>query len=577
MRLFKFNRSFWIVAFTLFFTVFLNYCSSLKIGFIGDDYIRIVDVFDVFSEGPIESMSKVLTERPLLTLINWLNFYIFGPTYLSFKWINLFFLGLVGLCFFYSASRLTQKPGGQDSNNLFLIAATLLVSHPIMNNAVNIIVQRGVLISTALSLLTISFWIKSFEQANKLSALLASLTFVFALYTKPINFPLVFVMMFTALLNRSSITQKSFKSVVGALLAFMTIVSGFAIFFQITEAPQSLALSPGLYFLTQMKMIWIYFYKIIYPYRLQYLFDVGPDPKVLSIGLGFAHLIAFVAILKTRKLNANEKTLCTAGYFSFATESSIFPIIHIGFEHRMILPFSFFFLAAALRVNRSSFFARLPKRVFTFCFLLLLYWVGANHKRNIEITGGDSFIDNTLSFQKRDHLFNTQLIFDGLRARELRYLKKYSEILAAANTDHPFYELQGDFFRLTDGSPSEQMDNLKKIAKVLQENPQSLDGYWRRNFTLMTYYRLGKLNDSTVAAYRFCRLIIPQLKGYTQYQSFFTLILDAFTQSALLLIKELPKKSAQEELQLTPEGAAILSNQIQIALDQVYQARFKGN
>lgn len=577
MQLFKLNRSFWVVSFTLLFAVFLNYCSSFKIGFIGDDYSRIVDVLHIFSDGPIESMSKVLTERPLLTLINWLNFYIFGPTYLSFKLINLFFLGFLGLCFFYSANHLTEKPSNKDSTNLFLLAATLLVSHPIMNNAVNIIVQRGVLITAALSLLTISFWIKSFERESKLSALIAAFTFVFALYTKPINFPLIFVMLVTALLNRSSITEKSFKNVVGALLAFMTIVGGFAIFFQITEAPQSLALSPGLYFLAQMKMIWIYFYKIIYPYQLQYLFDVGPDPKVLSIGLGVAHLLAFISILKTKTLNAQEKTLCTAGYLSFATESSIFPIIHVGFEHRMILPFSFFFLAAVLRVKRSSLFVRFPKRVFAFSFLLLIYWVGANHKRNFEITGTDSFIDNTLSFQKRDHLFNTQLIFNGLSARDLRYLKKYSEILASANNDHPFYQLQGDFFRLTDGSPSEQIDNLKKIAMILQENPQSLDGYWRRNFALMVYFRLGKLNDSTVAAYRFYHFIIPQLKGYTQYQSFFTLVLDVFTRSALLLVKELPKKAVQEELQLTPEASAILSNQIQISLDQVYQARFKGN
>ena len=96
------------------------------------------------------------------------------------------------------------------------------------------------------------------------------------------------------------------------------------------------------YFATQLKVIFIYFYKLILPINLS--LESGVELVKFGsstfYGYALAHLllIGLVFILHKRQKDTKLLLALTFFYFSMIVESSLIPIQDLYFEHRMYLP-----------------------------------------------------------------------------------------------------------------------------------------------------------------------------------------------------------------------------------------------
>ena len=165
------------VVVLLFSLTIIIYFNAFQSGFIGDDFFHIVDHAHILQRGFSFVMQDILPDRPLMMATIWLNYKINGIDPFGFKVVNIFlhaicgitlyffliyFLNIYGTTFFRIHNEKYQIKGFKlfTFNYFDLIsisAAGLFIVHPINNQAVMSIIQRGVLLSMLFAVLSFHF------------------------------------------------------------------------------------------------------------------------------------------------------------------------------------------------------------------------------------------------------------------------------------------------------------------------------------------------------------------------------------------------------------------------------------
>jgi hypothetical protein len=338
-----------IVPLLLAFT-FLVYLNSIHSDFIGDDIGRIVGSESYFKRGLVEVVSRVLPDRPVLGASLWLNYKVGGLDPLGYKLFGILLHALVGITLFFFIRELARTADQPVNPWICALLAMAFVAHPLNNQAVNSIAQRGVLLGALFFLLSFQAFLRFLRTRDTRFLSLSALSYLIALLSKTnVIFAPFAMLAFCAIFFR-----RNFKQNAVWILPFVAISLVPLIFYgALNVNPQTNSVDSLTYFLIQIRMIWKYLTLLLFPWDLHFLYSIDHQTSWLTVLAGALHLavlaMAIVLLSREKKIYA---FLAFAMYLSFMPESGVFPIHHLFFEHRAYFPVIFVFAAMAFFLSR---------------------------------------------------------------------------------------------------------------------------------------------------------------------------------------------------------------------------------
>lgn len=254
-------------------------------------------------------------------------------------------------------------------NWLGLLAATIFLVHPLQTGAVTYIVQRYTSLATFWYLLSLSLYVKAVLK-NKGKVLLFSLAFLSAIlgiYTKEIVFTLPLAILIYHFYFLKSSKSQIVKIIIGMVfiigLCVALIISRYNIGHLLTTPQISNngeEMTSYTYLLTQFRVIVKYIQLLFLPIsqNVEYYFPLSHSLFEPDTGLSFLFLVGLVVLGIWLYKKERVISFAIAWFFiTLSVESSIIPIRHVIFEHRLYLPmvgFSMLFVIGTyclLRLN----------------------------------------------------------------------------------------------------------------------------------------------------------------------------------------------------------------------------------
>lgn len=419
----------WFVFCWLFFLAFVSYFSTLGIPFFGDDTYRVGHSSNV--ESLLVALGGELRDRPLLMFSIWIDKVCFSLNPFFLRLENVFLSSLVGFELFIFVQYLFSIIKRDLSKITLLLLVSLFVLHPLHNQTINLVIQRGVLFSALFGLLSMKFFFSYFKE-NKCEHLFFSiLFFALTLLSKP-NAIFLPAFYFLALRFFFKDEFKRKGSALGFYLPPLLLPVVFYFVLKVNDQSSSLTLDPLSYFLVETRVLFTYFKLMVFPYGLKYLYDFSPPVNlVFNVywGFLFIHLLIIGGALKL--IRDRFLLLWFLGfYLSFTPESSIFPIIYPVFEHRCYIPLIFLFIFFALVLTKVK--PDKEKKLWVAMSVLLVLYFGLNQIRNRQIQTLDSWrlhcIQNSYSWHKHNFLYSVELLKSG-RQKELEpIIQKYRNL-----------------------------------------------------------------------------------------------------------------------------------------------------
>jgi tetratricopeptide (TPR) repeat protein len=308
-----------------------------------------------------------------------LNYRVAGPGVLGFHIVNLAIHALNAILVYYIVGLTFKTPWmdrGRAARNagasaaIALTASLLFAAHPIQTQAVTYLSQRFASLATLFYLLTIFIFIKwrlSKERgrAGRWLYLLAFGTAILAQMTKEIAFTLPFIIILyefiffgdTLALKRRIAHLGPFlltTVIIPAMLflpvkAFDMAGQGISKSMKALQLHELSTLSRYDYLITQLRVIVTYLRLLVLPINQNFEYDypiyssiLDPAPLISLIFLSCLLALGLYALYKSG-LKANPYARLGAfGVFWFfitlSIESSVIPIQHVIFEHRLYLP-----------------------------------------------------------------------------------------------------------------------------------------------------------------------------------------------------------------------------------------------
>lgn len=314
--------------------------------FIGDDIGRIIYGQEALKKDLAECLTIILPDRPVLTATLWLNFQTSELQVEIYKITSLLLHAMNGFLIYLLTLQLV--PRFRKSWLLACLPAFAFVVHPLNNQAVNSISQRGVLLSTLFVLL--AFYFSNIERTNKdkkfpVWPLAMS---VFAILSKSNAVIIPFLLIAADCLIYGDPVRKAIRRNAPLFLIFILPI----IFYFVLEInSQSVALPWWQYLIAQSRVIFLYFRLFFIPIDLHFIYQIDSNPNIFANGtwlaiLGHLGLISFIVFLFRKQCRVLCFTLF-AVYLALLPESSFFSIRHLAFEHRTYMPLAFFALAIA--------------------------------------------------------------------------------------------------------------------------------------------------------------------------------------------------------------------------------------
>ncbi|MEZ0390688.1 MAG: hypothetical protein ACAH59_00635 [Pseudobdellovibrionaceae bacterium] len=335
-----------------FLTAFIAYFNAIHMDFIGDDIGRILNNRTLFKSGWLTSIQSILPDRPLLTTSLWMNYQFSEFKVESYKWVSLFFHALNGFLIYLLLQKLSPALRGRWF--FAILPALLFIAHPLNNQAVNSISQRGVLLSAFFTLLALWVSISASEtQANKKSTGIALVLTSFGVLSKTNALITPFLILFYDRWVKQASMKEAFKK--RAPLFLILLIPVF-FYFILKVNSQSGAIPWWNYFLVQTRVIFLYFKLMLVPVNLKfsYLLDSSPDLFANATWLAIlGHFILIVGIIFIHRRYDRVVAYCLACvYLTLLPESSFFSIRHLAFEHRAYVPLAFLVLAVGVLFGR---------------------------------------------------------------------------------------------------------------------------------------------------------------------------------------------------------------------------------
>ncbi len=398
--------------------------------FVFDDTLYILD------NPPIRDLSNFIDisgTRYLGLLSFALNYAAFGYDPLAFKLTNLtihllnaaLIYSLVLLLFRTSLFAENQELSTRTRHGAAFVVALLFIAHPVETQAVNYITQRFTSLAAFFYLLSIVLYLKArltrstgrewfFYVLSLISCLLAQ-------KTKEIAFTLPILILFIefAFIRAEGSFKGSAVRVIPFLLSLLIIpltllaesgagvagsgagagISGAALVVKKAQMDELLTLSSSEYLFTQFRVIVTYLRLLVWPSGQNLLYDyphykslaaAGPLLSlVFLLSIAASALYLFIRSRVSRELYGPYGQLVAFGVFWFfvtlGVESSVIPIKHVIFEHRLYLPSVGPFIAVGAAFSALVVYLGNEKRVrlaWVVFFSVLIVLALSSYKRN---------------------------------------------------------------------------------------------------------------------------------------------------------------------------------------------------
>lgn len=343
------------VLFTFMAAAFFAYRRALHGDFFFDDNLRIADfsVLDgkivfvpqpAYAEGLGPLLAKILPDRPLLMLTIWLNYAADGIRPYWFKATNVFLHAGTAWIFFHFVRSAQTFLGMKKTLWLPFAAGLVFLLHPLNSQAVTMVIQRGVLMSSAFGMLSLICAFAFLSGRGWLFSQAAGFFLLLGLLCKSNTFSVPLIICLFAFIAGKT---KDLKEVLIPMLLACVFPVVFYLWFQDNFHPQSTSATNWLnYGLVQSQVVFHYLKQVFWPFEFNISY---PIPINVSFGEVWPYCLGHLGIFVLAVIQAKERPMVTAGiaafYLSLIPESSFFPIPHVVFDHRMYFPLIFFLLA----------------------------------------------------------------------------------------------------------------------------------------------------------------------------------------------------------------------------------------
>ncbi len=493
----------------------LSFCNALGTPFVfPDDLMSILSSGKVYEAGLQAVLAGITPDRPLEAITLWLNYQMSGLAPFGYRITNVFLHAATGCAVYSLFLRLSSAFATRQAKLLALGCALLYTLHPVHNQAVNLILQRGVILSGLFFTLSFLYFLKGLESRRRQDLLLCFLCYLLALLSKAtaVAFPAVAI-----LYTLFFVPEKGARAVAWPTIAVCILLSGIVVvaYLVLGLNPQH-GLSMPDYLLAQTRVLFLYVRLFFVPIRLRYLYDISGDPR-LSLNLTWlaviGHLVALgasgYALLRHRSLLA----FCVlAAYLAFAPESSIFPIDHLAWEYRTYIPFIFFCLGA-LVIGQNI--MQRGGRVLPVIFLLAPVLMALNLARTSEIDTLRKWVFNTFRYAKSFHPFNYRILSELALLGEYLDGAALSADLAPRFPQMPEYSLYHEAMLYMQLSAPRDERKLSHLLEALQATQgPALASPVRTSLDLLVLSELQNRWTGTALDERAERLLFPQLSRY---------------------------------------------------------------
>jgi len=298
----------------------LIFYKTLRFDFVADDWRLIYYKADfledwgnlgaVFTQPfPAETYEPIPYYRPVVTLVNFLNFHLLGKTTFGYHVVNLGFHILNAMLLYLLVLLLFKR------ELLSFFTALFFAAHPIHTNSVVWISARTDLIGCFFLLLTVILFIKRKDHPGALSSLFfvgAVFTYILSLLSKEITLALpLFLFVWDYLGKKEPIGKKIIRFVPFIIVSLAYIALRIAILGNLGTGEPYTSANPFQRFLTIFPIYFYYFKKFILPVYLNF------SPRVLTItsifNLKFWGALLFFAVVLALGLSLRRR----AKEFSF--------------------------------------------------------------------------------------------------------------------------------------------------------------------------------------------------------------------------------------------------------------------
>ncbi|MFT5169676.1 MAG: tetratricopeptide (TPR) repeat protein [Lysobacterales bacterium] len=467
-----FNKSLFVV-YALFFVIGgLLYANTLSNPFVFDDYDFIVNNPNIWHITDIKSIWNSLghPSRFIVFLSFAINFFLGQFNVVGYHCVNI----LIHICnaiFVYHIVLLlfrtkTLKAEQELALRIAFVAGLLFLVHPLQTQAVTYITQRFTSMATLFYL--ISVWAYLVHRLNNKGVRYFVITVcaaVLGMLTKQIVFTLPIMLFVIEKLffknDKDDSPLKQHFLLLGSLLLIIPLCMKFnvkSIFFSsfMSGSHDGDVITMGRYFLTQCRVVWIYIKLFFIPTGQSLDHDVALSMSVWHIRVLLGGLsLGSLFILAIKYCRRQTMLAFTALWFfiTITVTSSIIPIHHVIFEHRMYLPsvgLSILVAYAMTRVIKN-------KELYIALFVLVSFILGL------------TTINRNTIWQSEERLWADVVKKAPNKARG------YESLATLA------YK-QGDYIKA-----------LKLYNKAIELYPHAIDAYVHRG---RVYYMLKKYNQA---------------------------------------------------------------------------------
>ncbi len=524
----------------LFLVGFLIYANTLNGEFQFDDFGYIVYNKAIHNINDIPAIWNALSHpsRFVAFFTFALNYHYHGLNVFGYHLVNVIIHCANGLLIFYFLQLFLTKLQQQNKfrrgevKYFAFFVALLFLIHPVQTQAVSYIVQRFTSLATLFYLASLCLFLMAMKAETKKDKLRLWIrlivTCALGMLTKPIVFTLPFMLIF---IYRVCFGRIAYSKVIMLCLPLFIIPACFAfnvqnIFFKQIPSGSHVGdmITMGNYALTQFSVLLQYFKILMLPLGQVLDYDFPVVNSILNLrvlgGMGLIGILGCVAVRTYRK-NFIVSFGIIWFFLTIAVSSSIIPIRHVIFEHRLYLPSIGFFIVLVALIDRSL---RMPFKAWVIVILTLCLGV-ATYERNkvwqTQVSLWQDVIEKSPNkFRGYEHLGNIALDHHQYAAA-LNYYDRVHKL----NPDYTMILLNYAIALKGLGQYAQALELFERIEFDFDRNPRLYFNravLWEQlgqtDKALADYSWAITLNDRYLAAYINRANLWAELKEYERAQ-----------------------------------------------------------
>lgn len=502
----------WLLA-GLVAATLLVYHGAPASDFIGDDNFRILGSEPFFRRGLLATIRNVLPDRPLLMLTIHANWLLGGLDPFGYKLASVALHAAFG-CLLFRTLLLLPDPsrrGASPDRLLAFLVALLFLVHPVNSQAVLSVIQRGVILAalgTVGALACFARYEASGRRPWYLLALLCALAGVLAKQFA-VTTPAILLL---HLATSGGLRRRHAPLLLPFLLLGALPWLSYRVLGVNAQRPE-LLLGPGDYLLTQARVVFLYYGKLLWPSGLHFRYEIAPAAGGLAGPAAFA-VAGHAAIVGAGFAAVRRLPLAgfgiLAAYAALAAESGFFPIEDLAFEHRFYFPFAF--LAIALYALLGALRPGLRRAAAVLLALLVAACSLATVHRVRQVDTYEEWALDTYRHVRPDLRNNLALLADLWNVRSLERGRRFAAELRAEHPGEPWYGAFATLFDFGRLGPEARREAVGRIAAFLG-NPATYAIAEHRPIRVLSRFLIENAAATTGSRREYARLLEPVLRN----------------------------------------------------------------